>query len=749
MHRLRLIVPALCALILVSLCVSLGSGCSGDPDSAGDASGEVLATIALTETSGEVLALERIDPSAPPAAATPRRPPDVGLVTWELHDDSGQTRASGTIPDPRRAESEVVGAGGALTSEVTRSRVALVELRVPNVGGELAFYEPDPAALHGASVRPRSFGSMFRSVSLPKLVDQAFRVLGVAPGPPPSRVLGTCGAPFNVLFVPEGYTQAELPLFDRAASRLASEVMAVPVFSEHEDAFAFWLRDIPSSESGISDPGCTPDVDGCPPAGAAAVARSTAFGVSYGTGASDDPRRNAQVSFAKDALGQALYARAEVRADVIVVLANVADRIGSMIYPFGVNIVVMAGECAEAGCGRTSTGRILAHELGHALFGLADEYGEGARCDLRAATGPNVANDLGALPWKDLVTPGVALPTPATAGASAIGAFEGAAYCDTGAYRAQLECLMHDETQAPCAACRRQMDAVFRTATARSQGDVCSLAPSGDAGAGPDAPPPGDGGDGGDGGDASKLGTVAIAQTPGSAFATALFSDPPFATGCARSAGVACDVSDCPGQPVPAIAPKSAGPITFTGALLPAAGVTITADPGGTYAAAPIAGRAWNGGEQIVAVGAGSAAVPAFQAKGVAPIDAIWSSPALPPSGTPFALSRGSPLQIQWTGGSGQVTVSLRGSKPGIGQGVVALDCVFDAAAGGGTIPVADLELLPASPSGPAGPQPSGQLSASVWTQSTTAAGDWTVATSFSSPVTAGGVPASASLVLE
>jgi hypothetical protein len=739
---MRLIVPALCALILVSLAASLASGCGGDPPAADDASGEVIATIALAETSGEVLALERVDPSAPLPAATPRAP-DHGLVTWELHDADGQTRASGTIPDPRLGESEVVREDGAFTSAVTRSRVALVELRVPNVGGEIAFYEPDPAALHGASLGPRALGATFRTVSLPKLVDQAFRVIGVAPGPAPSRVLGSCGAPFNVLFVPEGYTQDQLPLFERAASRLASEVLAVPAFSDHRDAFAFWQREIPSSESGISDPGCAPNVDGCPLTGATAVTRSTAFGVSYGTGASDDPRRNARISFLKDALGQALYARAEVRADVIVVLANVADRIGSTIFPFGVNIVVMAGECAAEGCDGISTGRILAHELGHALFGLADEYGEGSRCKLDAATGPNVANDLGALPWKDLVTPGVALPTPETAGAGAIGAFEGAAYCDTGAYRAQLECLMHDETEVPCVACRQRMDEVFRTATARPQGDVCSLPPSKDAGAGADASPPGDGGG------ATKVGAVAIAQTPGAYVATALFSDPPFTTGCTRSAGALCDVSDCPAQPTPGLSPKSAGSITFTGALLPTPGVTIAPGAGDAYGAVSTPGRGWNGGEQIVAVAQGGADVPAFRAEGAAPLDAAWSSPALPATGAPLTLSRSTPLAIEWTGGSGTVTVSLRGAKPGIGQGHVALDCAFDAAAGVGTIPVADLQRLPASTSGPAGPQPSGQLSAAVSTQSTTPAGDWTVAATFSAPVTAGGEPASASLVLE
>jgi hypothetical protein len=91
---------------------------------------------------------------------------------------------------------------------------------------------------------------------------------------------------------------------------------------------------------------------------------------------------------------------------------------------------------------------LISRAEGHALFDLSDEY-ESDTCNPEGShIGPNVALDLGDLPWVAMLTPGVELPTvggdPAT-----VGAYEGALYCASGVYRPQQSCLIQSGQRAP------------------------------------------------------------------------------------------------------------------------------------------------------------------------------------------------------------------------------------------------------------------------------------------------------------
>ncbi len=101
------------------------------------------------------------------------------------------------------------------------------------------------------------------------------------------------------------------------------------------------------------------------------------------------------------------------------------------------------------------------HEVGHSLFGLADEYEYGgesyARCDaVNDCSAPNVTvkNTLATIKWNAWIEAGTPIPTPETAQyASTVGLFEGAAYYPTGQYRPWQDCLMRSLGQSLCPVC--------------------------------------------------------------------------------------------------------------------------------------------------------------------------------------------------------------------------------------------------------------------------------------------------------
>jgi hypothetical protein len=96
-------------------------------------------------------------------------------------------------------------------------------------------------------------------------------------------------------------------------------------------------------------------------------------------------------------------------------------------------------------------GLIAVHEVGHSLFGLADEYEDFFAfpgCDpVNDCYEPNVTLFPGSpqredLKWSHWVEPSTPLPTPEFPFSAAVGAYEGARYTPTGVYRPVQECMM-------------------------------------------------------------------------------------------------------------------------------------------------------------------------------------------------------------------------------------------------------------------------------------------------------------------
>jgi len=100
----------------------------------------------------------------------------------------------------------------------------------------------------------------------------------------------------------------------------------------------------------------------------------------------------------------------------------------------------------------------LAHETGHTLGRLQDEYDYGY-LDMNLANSATAANtskttNLTAITWNAWITNGTPIPTPDTASfAGTVGLFQGANYQTTNWYRPQEDCMMRTLGTPFCAVC--------------------------------------------------------------------------------------------------------------------------------------------------------------------------------------------------------------------------------------------------------------------------------------------------------
>ncbi len=106
---------------------------------------------------------------------------------------------------------------------------------------------------------------------------------------------------------------------------------------------------------------------------------------------------------------------------------------------------------------------VLAHEMGHSLAHLADEYsyvGNQPPCSQQQDCGEanaTLRTTPDQIKWKDWIDQGTPLPTPDLQQyASVTGLFEGARYTPTGVFRPQLNCKMRDLGAGFCSVCSEQ-----------------------------------------------------------------------------------------------------------------------------------------------------------------------------------------------------------------------------------------------------------------------------------------------------
>ncbi len=288
----------------------------------------------------------------------------------------------------------------------------------------------------------------------------------------------------DLLLLGDGYTSAEMEKWHRDARRLADLLFAAPPFREHRQDFNVWAIDTPADESGVARP-------------------------------SDGVFRRSPVRAAYDAFGSERY---------VLTFDNKRLREIASAAPYEfIEIVVNDRKYGGGGifnlyatvaADNAFTPYVFVHEFGHHFAGLADEYytsdvAYGSSKQRPEPWEPNATADPRAAKWKDLLSPGIELPTPwpkqefervqqdiqkrrrairaahrpeeemealfreemahdikllsSGPNAGKVGAFEGAMYEARGYYRPQQDCIMFTRDEVGfCAVCRRAIERVIR-----------------------------------------------------------------------------------------------------------------------------------------------------------------------------------------------------------------------------------------------------------------------------------------------
>jgi hypothetical protein len=346
---------------------------------------------------------------------------------------------------------------------------------------------PEPAGPFQVVLKKRDRQNAFREIWSIVLDPESPEVdRAVSPTAPKAQALMKNGDPadkVDLLLMGDGYTAGEMGKWHRDARRLMELLFAVSPFKERRSDFNVWMVDTPADETGISRP-------------------------------SDGLYRRSPLRTTYDAFGSERYiltfdnrrlreAAAAAPYEFIEIVVNDRKYGGGGIFNL---YATVAADSAWAPY-------IFVHEFGHHFAGLADEYYTSevayeSRQDRPEPWEPNVTADPQAARWKDLLTPGIPLPTPwpkeefealqkqaqeerheirARKGsedemdalflreqkqstklldsgpfAGKVGAFEGAMYQAEGYFRPQADCIMFTRDEVGfCAVCRRAIEHVI------------------------------------------------------------------------------------------------------------------------------------------------------------------------------------------------------------------------------------------------------------------------------------------------
>ena len=349
---------------------------------------------------------------------------------------------------------------------------------------------PEPRAPVQVVLKKRASDGTFRELFSTR-VDPASRFVDRSAVSPRGTVLtllenGPAAAVVDLLFLAEGYTEAELPKLQGDLVRLVDAFFAEEPFASRRGDFNVRAIHVPSAESGISNP-------------RAGVWRDSPLGCSFNAFDSDRYVLSLANRAMREVAAQAPY-------DALVLLFNDRKYGGGGIYNL---YSTCAADSSEAPY-------LLVHEFGHSFGGLGDEYytSQVSYEDFNPADvepwEPNLTRllDPAALEWGDLVPAGLPLPTPWEQDAydelslayqakrtalrerqageeevealfdevraetkpllesqehfGAVGAFEGGGYEAKGVYRPEVDCIMFTRNPRTfCKVCERALHRVI------------------------------------------------------------------------------------------------------------------------------------------------------------------------------------------------------------------------------------------------------------------------------------------------
>jgi hypothetical protein len=276
----------------------------------------------------------------------------------------------------------------------------------------------------------------------------------------PTTSLVDHGSPtqrFNLVLVSEGYRDVELDQFAKDAQDFVDTFLATTPFDAFKEAFNIYRIDVSSTDSGADKTGACYRAD-------EVVERATYFDAHFCALPPRTDTLDVNVPLVKAVVGATVPAW---HAILVIVNSPNGGGGGHMIDGVG------AYTNRPATATRPPWELFALHELGHAAFGLNDEY-SGLKTPFPGAE-PSSANvtktaDAAKIKWSALVTAGAAMPTmpygdctKSNAGPSpfptyAVGAFEGAAAYNCEVYRGQYTCIMKEIPGSFCVVCQRRIE---------------------------------------------------------------------------------------------------------------------------------------------------------------------------------------------------------------------------------------------------------------------------------------------------
>lgn len=366
-----------------------------------------------------------------PAADAPRRGVVDGVRARVLLGTAdGSVLARTAVPATHvRAELPRVAGATALTGEQVLDPAPVLRVRVP-VAADLA------------SVRARVAGEGYAAAYRPP----ARRAAATAPTRVelPGHPLGPSANRLDIVVLGDGYTAADEAAFTADAARVADDLLARTPFAEHRDLVNVVGVFVPSQQRGADQP----------PPSATCRDHSTAPGCCPETGTAN-PTGFVETRYDATYCSFGIQ-RLLVPADTGAIVAD-ADA----GHPGWEQVLLVVNDEEYGGSGgfvaTTSTHEagteVMAHELGHSLLGLDDEYdtftpGYAPCSDVPSSQdGPCLANvtdvtDRTRLKWRRWVDPATAVPTTGPQPPDVVGLFEGAHYSPTRWYRSCHDCLM-------------------------------------------------------------------------------------------------------------------------------------------------------------------------------------------------------------------------------------------------------------------------------------------------------------------
>ena len=247
----------------------------------------------------------------------------------------------------------------------------------------------------------------------------------------------------DVLFVAEGYTEAEMDKFLGDAERSANYIFSEEPFQSHRNEFNIRAVKSASRDSGTDIPG-----DG--------IWKNTVINSSFYTFGIERYMTTMDLESVSDVAANAHY-------DQIYILVNTDKYGGGGIYNH-YSISAADNEASRA---------VVIHEFGHAFGGLADEYFNSAVAyndyfPLEVEPwNPNLTTmvDFDSK-WKSMIGEETPVPTPdEETWSKVVGVYEGGGYVAKGVYRPMIDCRMHTNDAAFCPVCSKALKKMIALST--------------------------------------------------------------------------------------------------------------------------------------------------------------------------------------------------------------------------------------------------------------------------------------------